>query len=165
MAFTDRTFFIASFKKLQGSAHTDNTKEPFNEPLASQVLMAASQIIGEEVSPNPVTASGASVIEHIVADLELDGTSNDLSYRAKFPAGYAGVLGIGVAGEFVSEHTFAISPILSQLGVSFGIIGIFETFFTSVTSFFVNSLSVPKTMPSSLFGHEIFNSIISGLYF
>jgi len=110
MAFQDQTLFKAAFKKLQGSAHTSNSKEPANEPLASQVLMAASQIIGEEVDSDPVVASGSGVIEFVVADLELDVTSNGDAYRAKFPTGYNGFFGAGVAGDFISDHVFAISP-------------------------------------------------------
>ncbi len=110
MAFQDETFFKAAFKKLQGSAHTSNSKEPANEPLASQVLMAANQIIGEEVNSDPVVASGLGVIEFVAADLELDVTSNGDAYRAKFPTGYNGFFGAGAVGDFISDHTFAISP-------------------------------------------------------
>tara|TARA_B100001778_G_scaffold334976_1_gene350071 strand:+ start:7152 stop:8108 length:957 start_codon:yes stop_codon:yes gene_type:complete len=106
-----------ALKKLFAKAHTGNTKGVPNESIASQISIAANQIIGQSIDSDPAQAVADGVAEVIEVDLVLDGTSNGKSYRAHFPSAYSGAFGAGVAGDPVGESTFAIPFFYNNVGV------------------------------------------------
>lgn len=110
--------FIA-LKKLFAKAHTANTKQAANESIASQVSIAANQIIGSSIPSNPQDAVNLSLAEVVEVSLIEDPTSNGKSYRCVFPAGYNGHFGSGpsIEGEPVGSYTFSVPFFYKNVGV------------------------------------------------
>lgn len=107
-----------ALKKLLAKAHTGNTKGAPNESIASQISIAANQIIGQIINSDPTVAVLDGVAEVLEVDLVLDGTSNGKSYRCHFPAAYSGFFGTGVQGDPIGNTTFIIPFFYNSTGVS-----------------------------------------------
>lgn len=106
-----------ALKKLFAKAHTANTKGAANESIASQISIAANQVIGRVIPSNPATAISMGLAEQIEAVLVEDLTSNGKSYRCYFPSGYAGHFGSSVEGSPIGLTTFAIPFFYKNEGV------------------------------------------------
>jgi hypothetical protein len=106
-----------ALKKLFSKAHTGNTKGVPNEALASQISIAANQIIGQTIDSDPALAVAAGVAEVVEVDLVLDATSNGKSYRCHFPAAYSGNFGTGVQGDPIGDTTFVVPFFYNAVGV------------------------------------------------
>ena len=82
MAYILDTFARAAFKRLVGKSHTSNTRDPANEPIASNFTIAAQNVWASKVTP------GASCVSALVT-LTLEGVSGTAntgkyaSYRCK----------------------------------------------------------------------------------
>tara|TARA_B100000614_G_scaffold262903_1_gene299873 strand:- start:42383 stop:43336 length:954 start_codon:yes stop_codon:yes gene_type:complete len=108
MAFEAATERNIALKKLLAKAHTTNNKGVNNEAIASQISIAANQIIGEVIPSDPATAYHLGLVEFVEAELELDNTSSGKSYRLKFPDDYGGDFGSGSQGLYIGDVTFAV---------------------------------------------------------
>ena len=139
MPFTDESQIKVAFKKLIGRAHTTNDKEFFNEAKFSQISIFAFEVFGQEIPSDPQAAVDAGLVEYVEADLVLDGTSNGKSYVARFPAGYNGYFGSGVAGSDIGPIASAIPASINSSLVDSGHTGGFAP------GLYDNGVLVPAT--------------------
>jgi len=106
MAWETQSFAKSAFKRLAGLAHTANDRDPPNEGRASQISIAANQIIGELIDSDPDVARLVNV-EYVLADLvAVSGTP--LSYEAQFPSTYNGHFGTGAQDQLLRDYTFCV---------------------------------------------------------
>lgn len=90
MALLDSSKISIAFKKSVLKAHTDNTKEPYNEALASFSSTAAATVFGQALTAAPTTTPywNDGVVEFVRLDLIPDPSSNGHAFLAKLPADY-----------------------------------------------------------------------------
>jgi hypothetical protein len=91
MSFTIDTFATAVFKRLVGKSHTTNDRDPANEPDASNFTIAAQQVWGQAIHPDPTHAENNGIVSDLVTLRleEISGTANTgkfASYRCKLGA-------------------------------------------------------------------------------
>ncbi len=99
MAFNDTTESKASFKMIRQKAHTENTKDFYNEPTPSQLLIIAKDLIGDAIDLDPPTAVLEGVAEYIECILVAKSGTNGKAYNLFFPGDYDGVFSTAVSGD------------------------------------------------------------------
>ena len=85
---TDTNKATISFKKLQGKAHTDDTKALGNELYENRINVHSNNVWAEDVDSTPATAVSNGVAELINdAVFVYDHTSNGHSFYLTYPVG------------------------------------------------------------------------------
>jgi hypothetical protein len=94
MAYILDTFARAAFKRLVGKSHTSNTRDPANEPIASNFTISAQNVWAEKVY------FGASCVSDLITlTLEgVSGTANSGKYAA-YRAKITGSVPVSLVGK------------------------------------------------------------------
>lgn len=90
MAFSGTTFEKASFKLLQGKAHTANNKDPANESQPSAPVIAAQEIFADTIPTDPDEAVANGIAAYISLVLVEDSSSAGKAYFAYIDGAVAG---------------------------------------------------------------------------
>jgi hypothetical protein len=100
---TNDTFERASFKLLQGLAHTTNDKDPANESESSTVTLGVQEIFAVEIPTDPDQAVIDTKAVFTTLDLVLDPSSNGKAYLAEITT----VIGSGLE-TFTNPRTASL---------------------------------------------------------
>lgn len=86
MALQDETLSLIAFKSLFYRSHTDNNKNLGNESEELKFNVHTDNIFASSISPTPASSIADGIAVKVVADLEIDLSSNGHAFFAKWPS-------------------------------------------------------------------------------
>lgn len=121
MPMNDSTKSTIALKRLQGRAHTSNSKNVLNESIPSNVQTRIDRIFQGDIPPSPDSAAlydiTDDVVEYVRLELVPDPSATGHAYRAKLPSNYESASSNAKAGTAPWVNDQILSDVAGQIQI------------------------------------------------